>query len=146
MFCFFSVASFIITAEQCNIISSHAHRALNWVVINHYIHGKTETLPVIFHICLLHVIEQMYFRANFSAILMHYLSCLHQEMVETEKAREELLMKHLAFSLKAIDYSLTPTATCEGDCVGLGNTNELPLESVNFDDTNVKTFHAHGEI
>lgn len=64
-------------------------------------------------------------------------------MVEAEKAREELLKKHLAISLKANDYSLRSTATCAEDCVGLGNTTELPLESMNFDDTNVKPIHGH---
>ena len=72
LFSFFSVASFIITAEQCDIISSHAHRALYWLVINHDIHGKTKTFPVIFHTCLLHVIAQMNFRANFSAKHMYH--------------------------------------------------------------------------
>ena len=64
-------------------------------------------------------------------------------MPEAEKSREELLKKHLAFSLKANYYSLPSRATCAWDCVGLGNTTELALESMNFDDTDMKTLHDH---
>lgn len=63
------------------------------------------------------------------------------EMLEAEKAKDELLKTHHSFSLMVNDYSLPPTAKGDSICTEIP---ELPTEILNLDDTDIKTFHDHG--